>query len=66
MTVTLAYSIATAVQATGLSKSHLDRAIRLGDLKAKKSSRDDDGQPTGKWVILAGDLESYLASLPEA
>jgi excisionase family DNA binding protein len=65
-TAPLAYSIATAVEATGLSKSHLDRAIRAGELKAHKSGRDEDGEPVGKWVILARDLNAYLDSLPEA
>lgn len=61
----LAYSVATAVEATSLSKSQLDRAIRSGQLKARKSSLTDDGEPTGKWVILASDLQAYLDSLPE-
>lgn len=65
-TTALSYSIATATAATGLSKSHLDRAIRAGDLKARKSSRNKDGEPTGNWVILAHDLQGYLDSLPEA
>lgn len=62
----LAYSIAGAVVATGLSKSHLEREIRAGRLKAKKSGRDEDGEPTGKYVILAGDLEAYLSELVDA
>jgi hypothetical protein len=62
----LAYSVATACAATSLSKSQLDRAIRAGLLKARKSSTTEDGEPTGKYVILADDLEAYLASLPEA
>lgn len=61
----LAYSTATASAATGLSKSHLDRAIRTGELKARKSSRSDKGEPQGSWVILAADLDAYLHSLPE-
>lgn len=65
MTTALAYSTATASAATGLSKSHLDRAIRTGELKARKSSRTKDGEPQGSWVILADDLIAYLAGLPE-
>lgn len=62
----LSYSITAAVEATGLSKSHLDRAIRAGDLKARKSGRDEEtGEPVGKWVLLAKDLQAYLDSLPE-
>lgn len=67
----LAYSIATAVEATALSRSHLNEAIARGDLKARKSSKgkkgsDNEGEPTGKWVILADDLRAYLEKLPEA
>jgi hypothetical protein len=64
--MTLSYSIATAVAATGLSKSHLERAIRAGQLRAKKSSLTEDGEPTGKYVILAADLEAYLTGLVDA
>lgn len=64
-TTALAYSVATATAATGLSRSHLNDAINRGDLKARKSSRDNEGEPQGKWVILAADLEAYLSSLPE-
>lgn len=66
MTTPISYSLATAVAATGLSKSHLDRAIRAGHLRAHKSSVDADGEPCGKWVILAADLEAYLEGLPAA
>lgn len=62
----LSYSIAGAAAATGLSPSYLDRAIKAGALRAKKSGRDEDGQPTGKHVILARDLETYLDGLVDA
>ena len=65
-TVPFSYSIAGAVTATGLSKSHLERAIRSGELKAKKSSKDSEGEPKGKYVILARDLEAYLEGLADA
>lgn len=66
MSATLAYSISGAVGATGLSKAHLERAIKAGKLRAKKSSRDKDGEPVGKYVILARDLEAYLDGLVDA
>jgi len=66
MTTTLSYSVATATAATGLSRSHLERAIAAGRLKARKSSKDEDGEPTGKYVILAADLQAYLEGLVEA
>lgn len=62
----LSYSIAEAVEATGLSKSHLDREIRAGRLSARKSSISDEGEPTGKWIILAADLAAYVEGLPAA
>lgn len=60
----LAYSLSAAAEATSLSKSHLASAISRGDLKARRSSTDDDNEPRGKWIILAADLEAYLTSLP--
>lgn len=66
MTTPLSYSIATAAAATGLSKSHLRDEIKAGRLRAKRSSVTDDGEPVGNFVILAADLESYLAELVDA
>lgn len=62
----LSYSITGASVATGLSPSYLDRAIKTGALRAKKSGRDKDGNPTGKHVILHADLEAYLDGLVDA
>lgn len=61
----LAYSVPSAARATGLSATHLRDAIARGELKASRSNRDAEGNPVGKWVIIAADLEAYLASLPE-
>lgn len=61
----LAYSIRTAAESTGLSKTHLIDAIKAGELKTRRSSVDGSGEPQGKYVILAGDLQKYLAALPE-
>lgn len=66
MTTPLAYSMAGAVAATGLSKSTLERAIKSGRLKAKKSDVDDDGYPTGVWVIPAKALQEYIDGLVDA
>ena len=62
----LAYSIKTASEETGLSTSYLDRAIKAGELRAKKSGRTKDGEPVGKYVILATALESFLEQLEDA
>lgn len=62
----LAYSIQSAAAASGLSVSALDRAIRSGKLRAKSSSEDDDGNPNGKRLILASELQAYLDGLVDA
>lgn len=66
MTARLSYSLADAVEATGLSRSHLDRAIREGLLRTKTTKLDDNEKAVGKRVILASALESYLEGLPDA
>lgn len=66
MTIPLAYSLAGAADATGLSKSYLDRAIRCGRLRAKKSSQDADGNPTGSWVIPTQALATFIEGLVDA
>lgn len=65
MTAPISYSIRTAAEATGLSQSHLKRVIGEGLLKAKRSS-ERDGEPVGKYVILARDLEAYIGELVDA
>lgn len=66
MTAPLSYSMPGAVEATGLSRSQLERAIRAGKLRAKKSSEDADGNPTGVWVIPAESLKAYIDGLVDA
>lgn len=61
----LAYSIKTASKATGLSGRYLIMAIRRGALRAKRSCFGFSGEPAGKWVILAAELQAFLASLPD-
>lgn len=62
----LAYSLAGAVEASGLSKSTLERAIRAGRLRAKKSDVDADGNPAGVWVIPAASLQAFIDGLVDA
>lgn len=66
MNAPLSFSTTTAAAATGLSKSHLTAAITAGHLKAKRSGLTEDGEPTGKYVILAADLQAYLEGLVDA
>lgn len=66
MTTPLAYSMKGAVEASGLSRSYLDRAIKAGQLKAKRSSTDGRGEPTGNYVIRAADLQAFIDGLVDA
>lgn len=66
MTAPLSYSTTTAAAATGLSKSHLLAEIAAGHLRAKRSGVTEDGEPTGKYLILAADLAAYLDGLVDA
>lgn len=62
----LAYSLSAAAEETSLSEWSLRRAIDAGDLKAKRSSTNEKGDPTGKHLILADDLDAYLRGLADA
>lgn len=66
MTTPIAYSLPGAVAATGLSRATLMRAIGAGKLRAKKSSKDADGNPVGSWVITAKALEAFIEGLVDA
>lgn len=67
MSNVISYSLPGAVAATGLSRSTLERAIRQGHLRAKKSSKDEvTGEPTGVWIITADALQSYIDGLVDA
>lgn len=66
MSTPLAYSKSDAAEAAGVSVQTLDRAIRAGVLRAKKTSITKDGEPSGKIVILASDLNAWLEALVDA
>jgi hypothetical protein len=66
MTTALAYNKAQAAKAAGVSEQTLDRAIKTGKLRAKRTSETKDGEPAGKVLILASALESWLESLVDA
>lgn len=62
----LAYNLIEAAQVTGLSKDSLYRAVKSGELRAKRTSSDKvTGQPTGKILVLRRDLEQFLDELPD-
>lgn len=66
MTDPLSYSKAGASDATGVSEQTIDRAIKAGRLRAKRTSETKDGEPTGKVLIRATDLADWLESLADA
>lgn len=53
-----AFSVAEVAEITGLSRSSVYLAIQAGELPGKKRGR--------RTLILAGDLEMFLAGLPSA
>lgn len=67
MSAPISYTLPGAVQATGLSRSTLERAIRTGLLRAKRSGKpDSDGKPTGVYVIKADDLVAFIDAMEAA
>ena len=61
----LAYSLDEAAMLSGMSRTLLYRAIKSGDLPAKRTSRDRLGNAVGKIIILRKDLEAWLEALPD-
>lgn len=66
MTEALAYSKDDAARAAGVSAQTIDRAIRSGKLRAKRTSETKEGEPAGKVLILASSLATWLEGLVDA
>lgn len=66
MTGPIAYSIRGAAEALGVSESHIDRLVRAGKIRAKFTAEDADGNPAGKRIILAAELQRYAEGLVDA
>lgn len=66
MSAPIAYSIKGAAVATGLSETRIKQAIHAGELKSRRSSTDENGDPAGKYVIPHADLEAFVAGLVTA
>lgn len=66
MTPKLAYTREEAAHACGLSLDSVKRAINRGDLRAKRSGVNAEGDPAGKYLILAADLQAWLDGLAAA
>ena len=62
----ISYDLKGAAEVTGLSQSYFKRAIEEGELKAKRSGVDADGNPVGKYVIKATDLKAFVDGLVDA
>jgi excisionase family DNA binding protein len=61
----LAYSVIDAADVVGVSTDTIRRAIKAGDLPAKRTSRTPAGRPSGYILIRRVDLEEWLARLPD-
>lgn len=66
MSTPLAYSKTSAALSAGVSSQTIDRAIKAGKLRAKRTSVTEDGEPAGNVLILATDLATWLESLADA
>ena len=62
----LAYTRDQAAEACGVSPKTIARAIAAGKLRAKRTAVTDDGDPTGKYLILEADLLAWLEGLAAA
>jgi hypothetical protein len=54
--MTLSLNVRQAVEASGLTRSHIYEAMKKGDLTARKAGR--------RTIILAEDLRRYIENLP--
>lgn len=62
----LAYTLDQAAALCGLSKDSLYRAVKSGELRAKRTTRSEHGAPpAGRILVLRKDLEAFLEALPD-
>lgn len=66
MTARLALTREEAADSVGVSFDTIRRAINAGALKAKRTSKDADGNPTGKYLVRVRDLEEWFDGLVDA
>lgn len=66
MTIRLALTIPDAAEACGVTDKAIRTAIRTGHLRAKRQSKDADGNGIGKYLIPVAALEAWLDSLADA
>lgn len=56
--MTLSLNVRQAVEASGLTRSHLYEAMKKGELTARKAGR--------RTIIMTEDLRRYIENLPSA
>lgn len=66
MTIRLAYTTATAAEATSRSRQTILRAIHSGALRAKRENADSEKGRGGNFLILHADLVAWLEGLTDA
>lgn len=66
MTTKLALTIPEAADAAGVTERTIRAWIGSGWLRAKRQSKNADGDPTGKYLITTRALEECLEQLPDA
>lgn len=62
----LALTIPQAAEAAGVTERTIRAWIAQGWLRAKRQSKNDEGDPTGKYLITTRALEDCLEQLPDA
>lgn len=64
--MTIALTIPDAAKAVGVTDKAIREAIHAGRLKAKRQSRTEKGEPTGKYLISVRALEEWFEGLGDA
>lgn len=62
---TIAYTLEDAAEVVGLSRESIYRAVKSGELPAKRTSKRADGRPSGRILVLRRDLEAFIENLPD-
>lgn len=62
----IAYNVAGAARAVGLSPAAIRKAIHTGQLRAKSTSVDERGAPRGVYLIRHADLEAWVEAKTDA
>lgn len=64
--MTIALTIPEAAKAVGVTDKVIRAAIHRGDLKAKRQSRNEDGEGQGKYLVSIKALEAWYDGLADA